>query len=119
MMAQSDKHNDKQTKRKAPRSAWKPGQSGNPKGRPKKEMCITSEAKVMLDEKAELPDGAPDFMQGWTWARLLAYNMIKASNVPNPSVLAELLNRVEGRVPQPVTGEGGGPVHIKVTYDEE
>ena len=27
-------------KRKAPKSAFKPGQSGNPNGRPKKEFCI-------------------------------------------------------------------------------
>lgn len=108
---------DKQTeKRAAPSSAWKPGQSGNPNGRPPKPLCITSQVKVMLDEPAELPEDAPDFMKGWTRAQLVAYNMIVASYKPIPPVLKELLERVEGKVITPIeaTGKDGMPIEVTI-----
>jgi hypothetical protein len=37
-----------------PKTAWKPGQSGNPLGRPKKGHSITETIKAMMDEKPEI-----------------------------------------------------------------
>ena len=44
---------DQKPKRKAPPSAWKPGQSGNPKGRPAKSHDLTA-ALVEIVDKQEL-----------------------------------------------------------------
>jgi hypothetical protein len=41
----------KSTKRKAPPKAWKPGQSGNPNGRPKKGNAITDIIRELGDQK--------------------------------------------------------------------
>lgn len=35
----------------------------------------------------------------------------------NPSFAKEILDRLEGKVAQPVTGAGGGPVEILVRWD--
>ena len=50
--AQSDKHTPEQTgKRTAPRSAWKPGQSGNPQGRPRSPNSLAELLRKYLDRK--------------------------------------------------------------------
>ena len=46
----SDKQIKNKRKRKAPKTAFKPGISGNPKGRPKKEFCIPHILRNILDE---------------------------------------------------------------------
>lgn len=47
-MALPDKHKKSTTKRKLPKNAWKPGQSGNPNGRPKKGFAISELARDVL-----------------------------------------------------------------------
>lgn len=39
-------------KRNTPKTAWKPGQSGNPKGRPPKGETLTDALKEQVDKKA-------------------------------------------------------------------
>lgn len=46
---------DKQ-KKNTPKTAWKPGESGNPNGRPPKGYSITETMKAMLGEKPEIKD---------------------------------------------------------------
>ncbi len=55
----------KQTKRKAPRTAWKPGQSGNPGGRPKEVAEVKALARKHTQEALEtlaklMKSGTPD-----------------------------------------------------------
>lgn len=95
-----------------PPNQWKPGQSGNPNGRPKKDVCITSIVKDILDKPANLPPGAPKFLEGCTWAELIAYNMVIETAKINPPILRELLDRIEGKVKTPIeaTGKDGAPL---------
>ena len=64
-MNESEKQTGSTRKRKAPKTAWKPGQSGNPKGRAKKGETLTDillevgkkkigkkDQKLLLAEKA-------------------------------------------------------------------
>lgn len=67
---------------------WKPGQSGNPAGRPTKEACITSLVKQYLETKDK---------HGQTYAQLVAEAMVKGA-LKDPQILRELLNRCEGKV---------------------
>jgi len=91
---------------------WKPGESGNPKGRPAFKHTLTS---LIRDELTKL---SPD---GRTYEQLLAEAIVKGAIAKANSGdgrLAELvLERVEGKVSQSITGEGGGPVEILVKYD--
>ena len=38
-------------------ASWKPGQSGNPNGRPKKPRALTQALEASLSKTVELPDG--------------------------------------------------------------
>ena len=90
---------------------WMPGQSGNPNGRPKKDVCITSLVKELLEQDAG---------EGKTYAQLVAEAIVKLSTTPDarghvPTV-KELLDRLEGKVTQPVATEG--EITLRVKYDE-
>ena len=43
-----------ENKRKLPHSAWKPGQSGNPNGRPPKGLALTDVMREMLEKNPEI-----------------------------------------------------------------
>ena len=50
-MSKSDKQGENRPKRKAPKTAFKPGQSGNPKGRPKKGFAISERIRAKVSDK--------------------------------------------------------------------
>lgn len=81
---------------------FKPGESGNPKGRPKDADYITTHLKRLLNEK-----GA----EGKTNAELIAQAMIDAAidqgNRGAAAILAQTLDRVEGKVKETIEVEGG------------
>ena len=67
------------------------GTSGNPAGRPKKENCITSWLKELLEE--ENGGGQPV-------ARTIAKKLITESKKGEPWAIKELLDRAEGKAIQ-------------------
>lgn len=44
----------KQENNRKPKNMWKPGKSGNPKGRPPKDYSITEAIRAVMDEKPEV-----------------------------------------------------------------
>ncbi len=94
--------------RKLPPQCWKPGQSGNPNGRTRKDLTLTT----LLKE--ELQKICPGDKQGRTWRQVLVLAWLTGS-LKNPMLLAHLLDRVEGKVAQPISGEYGGPVQVHAT----
>ena len=96
------KTSDIQTKSRAANllkgKRFKPGQSGNPKGRPKKEVCLTSQLKDRLDEVPKvLPDGSPNNRE-LTWAGIISERVVLEAAKGNPSIIKELLERIDGKV---------------------
>ncbi len=85
------------------RPPWKPGQSGNPKGRPRKDACITSLVKELLEQDAG---------KGKTHAQLIAMAILKESAKGNISAIRELLDRIEGKVVDKHKIEGDVPVTL-------
>lgn len=91
---------------------WQPGQSGNPKGSPKKAHSITMHLR---DELAKIGKS------GKTRAQEIAEGMVEAAMFPvsatgSAKVLGEVLDRTEGKVTQPIGGDGK-PIIIRVIYD--
>lgn len=84
---------------------WKPGESGNPLGRPKKALTITSLLRDKLDEK--------DPKTGETYAQGIVKAMLKNA-LKDPQVLKELLNRCEGKVTDVVDMQG---TSVSITYE--
>ena len=84
---------------------WKPGQSGNLAGGPKKPQSIT------MAIREELGKVGPN---GKTKAQMIAEGMVAAvlkpvGNSGSPRVLSEVLNRTEGSVAQIIVGDVNKP----------
>jgi len=71
---------------------FRKGQSGNPKGRPPKETCITSILQGKLGQPCDKDTSK-------TWAEWIALRALELAG-ENPAYYRELLDRVEGKVLQ-------------------
>ena len=118
-------NNSKKTVKGRP---WKKGQTGNPRGRPKKGASWTELVK-------ELGDLTPAEVKAWVGAIgrklpdrddvtlrelavLAAY--VDAVLDPSPRMLQTLMDRAEGRPLQAVeVGGSDTPIHILVEYSED
>ena len=78
-------------KRKAPSTAWKPGQSGNPEGR-KAEKLIADQLRLVLMDI--------DPATGYKRLRMLAEKMVEQAIEGNAAQQSMVLDRIDGKVPQ-------------------
>jgi hypothetical protein len=88
--------------------AFEKGKSGNPGGRPKG-PSLKAELIRHLGKKGE---------DGVRHADAIALTLIDMARDGNLEAIREILDRVDGKVPQQqqVTGDGGGPLRI-ASYD--
>jgi len=87
-------------------TSFKPGQSGNRKGAPKKEWTWSSELKKAVEEKAK--DGKPI---KYHVSRSLVNQALKG----NVNALREMMNRMDGMPKQSHEVEGNVTVNIDGT----
>lgn len=89
---------------------WKPGQSGNPKGRPKTNP-ITAVYRDILE--AQIPDD-PD---GRTFAQAIAQAMLQDALLGDVKATREITDRVEGKPKQTVelTNPTDKPLQLEIT----
>ena len=82
---------------------WKPGQSANPGGKPRKPASEKLLRRLLADDELELAA----VVEAWITAA-------KSGEMP---AIKEMLERIEGKVPQPVTQSSpdGGPIEHHVT----
>ena len=83
-------------------AGWKPGESGNPKGRPR--ACITERLRHIIDEAVEIADpSVPDGPKiQTTVAEAIARVAVQAVLDGDVAFFREIMNRVEGKVPDKV-----------------
>jgi len=100
-------------KRPAPPHAWKPGQSGNPAGAPKRgqswKEIITEESNKTADEIAtelgsnDLGRAYRQMPRGVPMMRLVVRRVFSALMFePQSGLFNALMERAEGKVPQPI-----------------
>lgn len=89
---------------------WKPGQSGNPAGRPKKEMTLVSLIKDELDKVPE------DEKSGKTNVQLIAEALMRKATSGNAEAIKIVLDRVEGKVKQVVGIENEGSTSFVISF---
>ena len=80
---------------------WKPGQSGNPAGRPRNIIAEAYQRRMSLP----LPDDvckAAHLRKGSTWADLAALAMAKAAVKGRVDAVREITGRLEGKPTQAV-----------------
>ena len=100
---------DKQRNNSGNLKLWKPGQSGNPAGRPRKADCLTSLLKDEI-EKVSPTDEA-----GRTWKELVVLATIQLAIKGHPVALREVWERLDGKMPQAIVNSGESV--FKVVYD--
>lgn len=84
----------------------------NPNGRPKKDVSLTS---LLKEEIVKIP---PSEKHGRTWRQLLVLAWLTGA-MKNPMLLKELLDRIEGKVTQPIGGEGGEPIKTEIIVSSQ
>jgi hypothetical protein len=98
-------------------SQWKPGQSGNPSGRPSK----TPFTDVMRELLAEEYVGREKRFKGMTNLRVLAIRLFDLAIAGDLRAAEEVVNRVEGRTVQvsQLQGPDGGAIPFAYMSREE
>ncbi len=94
--------------RKTGKAGWKKGQSGNPRGE-----SISGMLRRMMDEPAEKRWLHPDDY-GLTWKQAIAKSLLIGALKREPVAVTQLMDRTEGKVAQPIGGEGGGPIRVDI-----
>jgi len=98
------KHNENesalQTEYKRPEHLWRPGESGNPSGRPKDSVSLVTTLKQQLREHPEL---ATDIIQA----------LITKGKSQDVSAIKEMFDRIDGKVVETHRIEGEIPVVLK------
>jgi hypothetical protein len=79
------------------KGGWKPGQSGNPKGRPRNTKYITELAREKLSQPCP-------YAPGKNWAEYLVERWFGQA-VESAGYFKELMDRLEGKVTQPISGD--------------
>lgn len=98
-------------KRKAPKTAWKPGESGNPGGRPKKGNTwadILEEVGEQIEKKS-----------GKTFKSLVSKRLWVECVNGNVTAIKELMNRMDGMPKQNVGVEGSVTVLIDKSLEKK
>jgi hypothetical protein len=94
---------------------WRPGVSGNPRGRPKKVESLTS----LLQE--EIGKICPADREKRTWKELIVLATLQLAIKGNATALREVWERLDGKTLQAgslqVDGTQNGKVEITVVYE--
>ena len=86
---------------------FKKGQITNPRGRPPNELSLTSLTRETLNEVC------PYDPQGRTWREYIVDKWLTLS-AENPSYFRELIERLEGKVKQPIDAQLDTDVHFVI-----
>jgi hypothetical protein len=94
---------------------WKPGQSGNPTGRPKKHLlsgCYEALIEHPLPEDLRV---GLKLKKGATWGDAIVLGQARAAIKGKTEAAREIADRVEGKVAQAVeiAGADGGPIVLQ------
>jgi hypothetical protein len=89
-----------------------PGQSGNPLGKPKRKPL--TDAYAALLDKPIPPDMARQLKldESTTYAQVIAMSLVREAVKGKVNAAAEVADRVEGRITQPISGPDEGPIQI-------
>ena len=91
----------------------------NKNGRPRKELSITQALRDYMNEVPTITIGGQKNTDK-TWAQLVALGMLLKSVKGDASMAREILDRLEGRVPQTteLTGADGGAVKYEINVTD-
>ena len=105
-------------KRPPSKTQFKPGKSGNPRGRPKRKVDMSESLNSALDEKIIVPE------TGKVLTKLEAFvhstlNRVLQGDAKAIPALVRLLNQTEQFKPIPIPGQMTGVVVIRPDYFDD
>jgi hypothetical protein len=109
--AMSKKTPDIQVRNRGISTRWKPGQSGNPKGRPPKRECLTSLLKEAMDSPC------PQDKQKRTWTEVITEKLLTMAVKGDLTAIKLIFEYVVGKPAQ--MAETPSDVVLTVVYADE
>jgi len=97
-------------------TTWKPGQSGNPNGRPKRGESLSEILRMLGEERDVRIKGVPGEITKKEAVGRRLYDLALRGNV---AALKYLMDRLEGRVPFSVDLSGGLDIVVKAPKKED
>ena len=97
---------------------FKKGEVHNPKGRPVKEQSITEALRELAPQVLEITIGGKKNTTK-TAVQLMALGMYLKAIKGDASMAREIIDRLEGKVAQPVTGAGGEPIALNIVVNSQ
>ena len=97
---------------------WKKGESGNPHGRKPKELSITQALRDYMHEIPQITVGGQKNTDK-TWAQLVALGMLLKTVKGDASMAREIIDRLEGKVAQPIAGANGEPIALNIVVNSQ
>jgi len=104
-MKKSSVHEDLINRTKSRR--FKPGQSGNPKGRPPKRNCLTSLLKEAMEKTCPQDKGKR------TWAQVINEQLLKMAKKGDLHAMRLIYEYVEGKPRQEIETPSDVTIHVK------
>ncbi len=94
---------------------WKPGQSGNPAGKPKGTQHSSTRMRRLLDAVQKAKNPVTKQEEDFTTLELMDAALIARALKGDVIAYREILDRVEGKTAQPIehTGKDGGPIEVE------
>ncbi len=85
---------------------WKPGESGNPTGRPSKRNALAPALRTLLGRKQ---------LDGRTNKQALLEALLETALSGDVQAIKLIFERVDGKVPEPIeiSGKDGGSIEIR------
>ena len=98
---------------------WKPGQSGNPKGRTPNIRYLTEILRDEVDKPCppilrKRLSGIIPKKEKLTISQATVVATINNMIKGNAAAIKQIWERMDGKLPQPITGPDGGQVHIEI-----
>jgi hypothetical protein len=87
---------------------WKPGESGNPGG-----MSLKQAVMRVLEQPFDKPTGQEKALH------LLALSIVRDALKGSKEDRKEIWDRLDGKVTQPISGDDGGPMQVRIVVTSE
>jgi hypothetical protein len=92
---------------------YKPGQSGNPKGKPKGSLNMSTMLRIMLNEKTKDEDGKKT-----THKALIIKKVIEKAKDGNLKASEMVFDRTEGKPAQTISQIHEGRIDTKISFED-
>ena len=117
--AQSEPQNTETNRVLAPEFVeriWKPGESGNPGGRPRRKPLSDAYAALLNEPVPEAEAAKLKLKPGATYADIIAMSLMREAIKGKVPAASEMADRIEGRAiqTQEISGPAGGPLEVSL-----